>query len=506
MAQTDILKTSRPNIVVFVLDALRARNLGCYGSEEGLTPRIDELAANGILFENAYCCWNTTDQSLTSIFTGMYPRSHGLVHHGDKVTSEDRLTFDTLRIPMLAEILKPLGYRTYAVDWMGRWFRKGFEFYGYDLEKSPLQKITSILFARPYVHIKYVLSHIGLLGLYAKKRPASLPLLLKGLRDVWRTFRFSFELARVQDGQVVTGLAEKLIQRAGKKPFFLFLHYWDTHTPYNCPRKFVPRKKRRSSPKSALVSRYHGAVRYVDHQVGRVIDTLREEGLLEKTLIILTSDHGESLTEHGIFFDHHGLYEATTHVPLILHAPALFPDPRRIPSLVQHVDLLPTILDLLKARTQDLAFDGASLLPLVRGEAQQIRDSVFVEESYVQRKIGLRTEDRKFMMAPDGKGFCRYCQTVHGGKEELYHLAEDPEERINLALRDPLTVEKMRRMTERMAKALDEKRAQRLAANSTMTPPPSLAEVREKEEKEEKRLRKKLASLGYTDGSSPDDT
>lgn len=91
----------------------------------------------------------------------------------------------------------------------------------------------------------------------------------------------------------------------------------------------------------------------------------------DDTLIILTSDHGESLTEHEIFFDHHGLYDVTTHVPLILFAPKHFPNPKRIKALVQHVDLVPTLCDLMGVEAEGGAWDGLSLLPLILGDKEE---------------------------------------------------------------------------------------------------------------------------------------
>ena len=118
------MKKSKPNIILIVIDALRARNLGCYGMSGNPSPNIDQVARNSILFDGVYSCWNTTDQSLTSILSGKYPRSHGIMNHGDKVKPAEIDTLHKTNTKLLAQILKQASYNTMAVDWMGRWFKQ----------------------------------------------------------------------------------------------------------------------------------------------------------------------------------------------------------------------------------------------------------------------------------------------------------------------------------------------------------------------------------------------
>ena len=451
-------KHKYPNIILIVIDALRAKNLGCYGGERGSSPNIDKIADKGVLFEDVYCSWNTTDQSLTAILSGRYPRTHGIVHHGDKIKPEDLNAFETLNVRLLSQILQGNGYETLAVDWMARWFKRGFDYYGYSPERNLLRNLIYNIFTLPYVHLKYIAAHLGLLRIYSKKRRFTAASLWKGIKDIFRTFLFTFELARIQDARFVTGLAEELIKKSRKENFFLFLHYWDTHTPYNCPWNFLEKKKGHMTSKEVLLSKYHGAVRYVDQQIGRLFDVLREEKALEDTLIIITSDHGESLTEHDIFFDHHGLYDVTTHVPLILYYPKAFSEPKRVKGLVQHIDLAPTLYDLLNIKYKDYELDGASLMPLIRGEKTEIRHYAFNEESYVQRKIGFRTKKFKYIFSLDGIGMCNYCHQVHGGKEELYNLEVDPEEMVNIAVESKIIAAEMKKELDDLIKSLNSKK------------------------------------------------
>ncbi len=486
---------SYPNIILIVIDALRARNLGCYGGDAESSPNIDNIAEKGILFEKCYSCWNTTDQSLTSIFSGRYPRTHGIVHHGDKITPEDLKIFNSLNVKLLAEILQNTGYKTFAVDWMGRWFRNGFDYYGYKPEKTFFGKLFYLIFTLPYVHLRYIVANIGLLKIYAKKRKTSIRSAWKGLRDAWSTFRFTFELARIQDANYVTSLVEGLIKKEKNKNFFLFLHYWDTHSPYNCPKRFVSKTRGSRKPESLFLSKYHGAVRYVDNSLGKLMTVLKNEKLLDNTLIIITSDHGESLIEHSIFFDHHGLYDVTTHVPLIFYHPDIFPKSKKIKGLVQHIDVVPTLYDLLKIESKDFACDGTSLLPLIRGEKEEIRSFALSEESYVQRKIGIRTKKLKYIFAPDGVGMCNYCQKIHKGVEEFYNLENDPHESVNRFHDDKIEARKLREKLDDLLESLDNKRQKQMNKGKRK----EISSKYGQNLKEAKKVKRKLKSLGYMD-------
>ena len=481
----------KPNIILVVIDALRARNLGCYGMAGNPSPHLDALAGSGVLFERNYATWNTTDPSLTCILTGKYPRSHGIMDHGDRATSEVRRRFAETGTTMLAEVLQRSGYETAAVDWMGRWFKRGFDHYGFRPQRSPARKWAHRL-SLPGLYVRYALDHLPILQCYRGVRRGTGKDLAQGMKDVLSTFAFTYRLAEIQDAACVTRLASEFLERPHPAPFFLFLHYWDTHTPYHCPRGFLPDRTDLKDPRSLLTARYSGAVRYVDLHLGRLFAKLKEQNLWNNTLLVVTADHGDSLTEHEIYFDHHGLYEETTHVPLILHYPVRWLTGRRLPCFVQHVDLLPTICEMAGLDTP-AGGDGASLVPVIEGQLECLRDAVFMEESYVQRKAGLRTGRYKYIQAVDGTGWCRYCEKVHVGMEELYDIQEDPGETRDLSQshRD-LAAELKGRLNKLMAQ-LDRKREQcnsRVAgqgadAGSVLEPG------------EEQMIRKRLKSLGY---------
>ena len=117
------------NIVLIGIDALRADHLGCYAYDKETSPNIDNLAKKGITFENAFSCINTTDPSFTTILSGKYPISHGIRNHSEKVTNSMLQNFYKQKIRFLSEILRDNGYKTIGIDWLGRWHKKGFEYY-----------------------------------------------------------------------------------------------------------------------------------------------------------------------------------------------------------------------------------------------------------------------------------------------------------------------------------------------------------------------------------------
>ncbi|MBN2199407.1 MAG: sulfatase-like hydrolase/transferase [Candidatus Aminicenantes bacterium] len=180
---------------------------------------------------------------------------------------------------------------------------------------------------------------------------------------------------------------------------------------------------------------YAGEVSYLDEQLGRLFDALKDRGLFDRTMIVFTADHGECLGEHDIFFGHRTLYEETLHVPLIIRDPSGSRERKRITSLTNHVDILPTILDLLSLPLPEKA-RGKSLIPLIRGNGAGFDDrTIFAEHAHRLAK-SLRTPRFKYikeMKSRDlvysfiGMPFCMK------GRRFLFDVSRDPGERRNLA-------------------------------------------------------------------------
>lgn len=443
------------NVIFIVIDALRASALGCYGFKEKISPNIDGLAKQGVLFENAYSCVNTTDPSITTMFTGKYPLSHGIIKHGSQVKKEDIEKFYKNNKLTLAKILKSEGYKTLAVDWLGRWHRIGFDYYSGILRDQQYGETRKYKEADDNI-LSYFISKLQKYPtLFRMAESFKYKISGKRAREISRALIFG-------DAGKVTEQAKQLIRKNLNNRFFLFIHYWDTHAPYYCPTRYaekyyeasvdkdieeilkdIKRPERKDTIKSLgvsvnrIVANYHGAIEFVDDQIGELIQFLDALEILDQTLIVLTSDHGESLMEHGIYFDHHGLYDVTIHVPLIFRCPETLPANRRISAFVQHVDILPTILDILGMSHYDY-LDGNSLIPLINGEVSKFRDFVFVEEAQTQRKIAIRTNKYKYIKSiSKQEAVCKYCGVIHGGLEELYNLENDPDENKNIVNTNP---------------------------------------------------------------------
>lgn len=482
-----------PNIVFIVIDALRTRNLSCYGYPKKTSPSIDKLAKEAVLFEDAYSCINVTDASLTTIFSGTYPTSHGIVTHGERVPEHCIRTLNKSGIRFLPEILRSKGFETFAIDWLDRWHKRGYDYYsGIEHELT----MTSLVKSLQYVSRKFYNF------LY---------------RRFYRFSRFlGRNVLRKSTATDYTNEAISIIKRSHARPFLLFVHYWDSHFPYHGPthyvRKYLSRTQsqgiedvlKQIDPESEsyiritrllkvnsvdeAVARYDGAIAYVDHEVGRIVEALDEQGILDETILVLTSDHGESLTEHGIFFSHHGLYDVSIHVPLIIKYPGS-PKGKRVKGFVQHFDMVPTIFDVLNMETKSFDFDGKSVIPLVNGEMKELHQAIYADEGYHQRKRCVRTHDYKYIRALSKKGaVCTFCRCVHGGMEELYDLKDDPEETRNI-------IEEKRKVLDGLKKQLSSwvETHQLKEDSKKLEKVPEKAYAKEEEEKIKERLRK----LGY---------
>ena len=421
----------KKNIVLIGIDALRADHLGCYAYNKETSPNIDNLAKKGITFENAFSCINTTDPSFTTILSGKYPISHGIRNHGEKVTNSMLQNFYKQKIKFLSEILRDNGYKTVGMDWLGRWHKKGFEYY---LGDAPQKR------------------HLKILSKIVNQLPDTFS---DKINKIYRRATSS--------KSSLTDKSLELINNCNK-PFFLFIHYWDVHTPYNAPesiynelkprgdgqeleelfvnirnekwKEYLLKAAGKATTAEEVSAMYDSAIKYVDQEIGRLVKYFKEQGIYENTIFVITSDHGESLIEHGIFFDHHGLYDESIHIPLIFNN--LPVEGKRIKGFVQHVDIVPTLLDILNIPFKEAEFDGVSLVPLIRDEVNSLRSFIVAEESYTENKIAIRTNKWKYIYSPSkDAATCRFCGVIHGGIEELYHLGSDPKEMQNIVEEKP---------------------------------------------------------------------
>lgn len=422
------------NVVLIVVDALRRDRVGAY-SDDNLTPNIDSLAENGEVFDHCYSCINATDASLTTIFTGLYPTHHGVTNHGNNITEEEkRYVSSTTSIP---EIINET-HGTYGIDTLKRWHERGFGNY-LNPRRVERNSVTNKV----------------------ADRMNQLPSLVKDpLKKIYKSYSGNTQLT---ESEMITNQALEILETENP-PFFLFLHYWDTHIPYLPTEHHSQFIRQRSyddersldevlsqiegsqwcqrlkdgligdsTKVSDMKRKYDAGVWEVDRSIGRIINALKEEGLYEKTAVMITSDHGESFTEHGVIFDHHGLYDPTVHVPLIIRAPGF---KGREDQFIQHFDLAPTIINLLDIDYPTAQFDGVSLTKK-DGERELGRDAIFVEEGHTARKRAVRTKNHKYIKRLDDQSVCRYCEIRHAPARELYDLEEDPDEENNVVGENP---------------------------------------------------------------------
>jgi choline-sulfatase len=397
----------RPNVLLVTIDTLRADHVGCYGDAQALTPTLDALAARGVRFGTAVAHVPLTGPSHASILTGLGPLGHGFRENAGFVLPA--------QVRSGADDFRQAGYRTAAfvsafpLD-RRFGFDRGFETYDDHLPKGNDPRRT------PYVE-------------------------------------------RFADATTEAALRWLEAPAAGPsgRPFFLWVHYYDPHAPYEPPGEFATRF--RTAP-------YDGEVAFADQQLGRLLHALEAQGVLARTLVLAMSDHGEGLGEHGE--GTHGLfvYDSTLRVPFIVAGPGVAAG-RVSPTVARGIDVLPTLLDYAGVPVRP-EIEGRSLRPAIDGRAMDDAPA-YAETLYPQREFGWaplfawRTARHKMIEAP---------------RPELYDLEKDPGETENLAPRDDARLADMR---------------QKLDVVLARTAPAATAEV-------DPEAAERLRALGYVAG------
>ena len=377
------LKPSDLNVLFFTLDTTRADHIGCYGYPQIKTPNIDGLAAEGILFQNATAQCPLTLPSHSSMFTGSYPFFHGVRDNGGFYLEDDRVT--------LAEVLRQAGWATsafigaFVLD--SRWgIDQGFDYYYDNFDFAKYKKI-------------------------------------------------SLDSVQREGGEVIKAFFE-WYEKSPPSRFFSWIHLYDPHTPYEPPE---PYKTQYGGQEYGL---YDGEIAYADSLVGRVLEYLRGKGQLEKTVVVVVGDHGESLGEHQESAHGFFIYDATVSVPLIIRIPSTELRGKKIAAQVQNIDIMPTVCELLGLPVPQ-AVQGQSLLALIAGRQPKQERLAYSESYYPRYHYGwselksLRTSRYKFIKAP---------------RPELYDLILDPRERDNLFGRNSSLAEEFARQLETLEK------------------------------------------------------
>jgi len=363
------VQAEAPNIVFITVDTTRADRMGFLGNAHGLTPNLDLVARQGVVFERAFSQAPLTPVSHATIFTGTYPQFHTVTDFGHPLPT---------LLPYLPEILQKSGYHTAAF-------------------------IGSLI-----------------LDPHASMAPGfdrGFDLFDAGFRPKTNPDENRYVTVERRAGDVVSH-ATAWLNKNRQSPFFLWVHLYDPHAPYDPP---TPYDKHFSDP-------YDGEIAYADASLGKLFTYLRQRGLYDKTIIVMMSDHGESLgahreSMHGIF-----LYDETIHVPLILNLPDELLARRRVHTRVRLVDVAPTLLSMLSLPLPP-TFQGESLVPLMKA-SPKIPDDLpaYAETDYPHRAFGwsalrsLRTGKYLF---------------VHAPKRELYDQSLDKAADHNLAASSP---------------------------------------------------------------------
>ena len=358
-------KPAPRNLLLITLDTMRADRLPVYGFQGVETPALDRIAADGLVFEEAYAAVPLTLPSHASILTGLYPPRLGVRDNASPPLSDQFTT--------LAEALQKHGLRTAAfvasgVLSPGRGLAQGFEHYS---DSAP--------------------THCP--GAPARRRAGE-----------------------------VTDDALNWLAANGEAPFFVWMHLFDTHRPYDLPDDY---KDRHLDP-------YLDAIAYEDSQIARVLDNLDARGLTQKTVIVVVGDHGESMGGHGE--ESHGLfvYQEALRVPFIVRGPGV--SPRRATSVARLVDVTPTVLNLFGV-TATTAMDGVSLAGAGARQNDDPPLEVYAESMYAQR----------FGWSPLRSLRADRYKLIDASRPELFDLDRDPVEARDIAAEHPAVVDAMRR-------------------------------------------------------------
>jgi len=408
LSQKLFYSPSGPNVLLIIADALRTDHLGCYGYSRPTSPQIDKFAAKALIFEKAMSNAPWTKPSVGSILTSLYPNEHKAFYWSENLDNG----FLTL-----AEVFRNLNYTTIAVQsneilTKAHNFNQGFQYYEEMLQQS---------------------------------------------------------------GEKITEKFNTLLARNKKKKFFAYLHYMDTHLPYDASDKFISIFETETihssltdsmkaneirmlnemglSPedKQHLINMYDAEIRNIDYNFEKIIDNLKKLGILDKTIIILTSDHGEEFWEHGGLEHGHSLYNELLHVPLVIKYDSLLPT-KRISTYVHLLDLFPTILSLAGIEN-DFDLSGKDLTPIISKNSPINTELFFEGILYGAEKKAVLKDGWKLIENTGIKNkdtfdllgsITKYKYPEYNRGFELYNINKDFYEKFNLVDENPLITNKLK--------------------------------------------------------------
>jgi signal transduction histidine kinase/arylsulfatase A-like enzyme len=432
-----------PNVLLVTVDSLRADHLGAYGYLKARTQTLDRLAAEGVRFTNAVSNQPDVNAAHASLFTSLYPAKHGLRRQMMDVLPPDTLT--------MAEYLRDKGYATSGLfSWMSfepaySGMERGFQSYLDLTVNLPgyLADRRSSTLAATYQRLKSSLALPGAVD--RQSPPADQPReQLDGRADV------TTEAA-------INWLRGHQVASRGQ-PFFLWVHYFDPHYPYTPPPPFDQLepdgcsncldggldtiRRLRSEPRpelgpaqiSRLLQYYDGEVAFVDRELGRLLQTVRTLEIEQNTLLILTSDQGQSFGEHERWLNGGSLHDPEVHIPLIMRLPGRLPAGLVVDAVAQQIDVLPTVLELVGLPIPE-GVQGRGLARIIRGQDDGI-DRYGIAELRDRSAVSVVTRD------------WRLIKNTVDGSIALYRAVEDPDGLHDLADAEPEIVAELEAVLE----------------------------------------------------------
>jgi len=442
-------KKDYTNIILILIDTLRADHLSCYGYKQNTSPNIDRFAKEGVLFTNSFSQASWTKPNVASLFTSLYPAQHNAKIYTDILPG---------RVNTIAEILRDKGYTTAA------------------------------FVANPNVK-RFFNFHQGFASYYDdfktyKKYHETIEKSIWGkiIRNISRNRFFLLPQYKVRAEMLNSLVIPWLVNNKDNK-FFLYLHYNDPHAPYTPPFHFYKEYieglsavyySRRLDINKINMALYDGEIKFTDFYIGQLLKTIDYLGLRKNSLVILLSDHGEAFREHENTEHGSTLYQEEIHVPLIMRLPSYIPANRTIAYQACTIDIMPTIFDILNINYKGV-MEGKSLVPVIKGqELKGQRDYIFSEEHPSAGNVQILSLI---------KGEYKYIFTEvfkHDWKnEKLFNLVKDPEEFKNIINQNPSKAKIMKKEIERLTKHMKET---------------SLSSVRAKVDE---KTREEIRALGY---------
>ena len=443
-----VKKAQRPNVLIITIDALRPDHLSCYGYKRDTSPNIDSLAKEGVIFKQAISQAAATHPSNCSFFTSSYPYMH--IIGGESYLNPAKIS--------LANVLNNAGYKT--------------------------------IFLTDYSTI------IGA---------------IKGFSN---EFDFYIPLNENEPEKVTDSALNVLTENRNKK-FFLWVYYFGTHENYGgfseysrryyndglVGKKDIEIQPDYSSeifgviPKcledngitdiSYYIAKYDGRLKLIDYQIGLILKKLKELKIDKNTIVILLADHGESLEEHNLYFQHtNNLYDISLKVPLILKYPKLIPQNKEIISQVRLIDVMPTIIDVLKIKpNSNFGMEGKSLLSLILDDNPLTEPYAFGDlDNWL---YSIRTENWKLIFIDRQLKKDTYWIEYYKNDYEFYNLKDDPYETMDLASAGG---DKFLFLKEKLDKYVKQARVYQIKLRKEINPD---IEIWNEDR------RKKLRSLGY---------